>query len=456
MKHKKGKDVRSDSPQKSNPPPESPLSSPVNILEVEDDFREDDLINENQFLKAKLDEMARKLLEAEEINRELNQAKTMLSDEIVDLTKVLFEEANGMVANEVRARTQLEHSRKKLQNELESTKDRLRVESQQLSELKQKLYEIAADNSNVSLSSSVLGAARSKNESTTNFLLGQEDTRPVGYFDIFFPNRRFNSKSKCNGPNSGLWEDIIRSLDLNTFQSFSKFLEVMEKLDDDGVLGSPFVKRIYENDVTPCLTFDSKPKTFVKKMVQAMHKNTCVIERISASSPLPSPVQPTSPASQPSPTVPEPLDLSSPVMQPTAATALNTMMSDLALSFSSLPDVFVLDSSFKLTPAKSNSSGHFCALCGYCIALNQTEPLYRFKIKEAEMTMVIDEHCRNKLVAAAEFYTFLRHLKRGLYTNRPIIDLYYEVLHYLRNMFYARTAACSFFVQSDLEALCGS
>lgn len=430
----------------------------MNIVEDEEYFREDDLLNENQFLKAKLDEMARKLLEAEEINRELSQAKTMLSDEIVDLTKVLFEEANGMVANEVKARTQLEHSRRKLQSELEQTKDRLRVESEQLSELKQKLYEIAAENSNVSLSSSVFGAARSKNESTANFLLGQEDSRPIGYFDIFFPNRRFNSKGKCNGPNSSLWEDIIRSLDLNTFQSFSKFLEVIEKLDDDGVLGSPFVKKIYENDVTPCLTFDSKPKTFVKKMVQAMYKNTCVIERISASSPLPSPVLPVSPASQPSPTSPEPLDLSSPVVtsEPTAVSSLNTMMSDLALSFSTLPDVFVLDSTFKLTSSKPSPSGRFCALCGYCVTMTQTEPLYRFKLKEAEMTMVIDENCRNKLVAAAEFYTFLRHLKRGLYTNRPIIDLYYEVLHYLRNMFYARTAACSFFVQSDLEALCGS
>lgn len=450
--------MRPDFPQVPNPLPESPLSSPMNIAEADENSREEDLVNENQFLKAKIDEMARKLLESEEINRELTHAKAMLSDEIVDLTKVLFEEANGMVANEVKARTQLEHSRRKLQSELDQTKDRLRVESQQLSELKQKLYEIAAENSNVSLNSSVLGAIRSKNDSTANFLQSHEESRPLGYFDIFFPNRRFNSKAKCNGPNSSLWDDIIRSLDLNTFQSFSKFLEVMEKLDDEGVLGSPFVRKIYENDVTPCLTFDSKPKAFVKKIVQAMYKNTCAIEKISASSPLPSPVPPAALSPQAPPASPEPLDLSEPVVispEPTAASTLNSMMSDLALSFSALPDVFVLDSSFKLTSSNSQPSGRFCALCGYCIAINPTEPLYRFKLKEAEMTMIIDDCCRNKLVAAAEFYTFLRHLKRGLYTNRPIIDLYYEVLHYLRNMFYARTTSCSFFVQSDLEALCG-
>lgn len=419
-------------------------SSTVEIIETSKNYEDientTDLAEQNRLLKAKIQELSRKLGEAEEVNQELTQAKTLLSDEIVDLTKVLFEEANGMVANEVKARIQLEQARRKLQVELDAAKDRLRVESQQLQELKQKLYEIAQENSSVSLNSVMTpsnGEDRTANFVATFDLL----TRSGNYFDLFLPERRFTSKIKCNGVNSALWDEIVRSLDMTTFQSFSKFLENIGQFDDEALLGTPFVKKIYENDVVPCLSFESKPKTFIKKMVWSMFKNICTIDVVSPSSPLPSPVGKASPV---------PSRSSTPCSIQTEHSGLNNMMSELASSFSALPDLFTVEQARIDRPAKSNPS-KYCYLCGSVICRDMDQRLYRLRLSEKDEHFVIDDSCRNKLVAVAEFYTFLRHLRKGLFSNRPIIDLYFDILHYLRSMFYARTHSVAFFAQSDFE-----
>ena len=69
-------------------------------------------------------------------NEELKKSRLALSSEIMDLTKALFEEANGMVAEEAKARAKLELTRRKLEGELEATKEHLLLEKQQLFELR--------------------------------------------------------------------------------------------------------------------------------------------------------------------------------------------------------------------------------------------------------------------------------------------------------------------------------
>lgn len=379
-----------------------------------------DLEEENRLLRGKMEELSRKLEEASEVNNELTEAKSKLSAEIEDLTKVLFEEANGMVANEVKARMQLEATKRKIQAELESTKDQLRVESQQLIELKQRLSDTCSTPSLLDFPSSPVSLSG-------------------GYFEVLFPDRRFNSRARCDGPFASRWDEIIRSLDVATFQAFARFCENIGKLADDAaVLGNPFVRKIYENDVVPCLDFDSKPRSFIKKLVLAMFGNTCMIERVSPSSPLPSPIVSPSSASMSQESSTEDVG------------KLNTIFNELTLSFSALPDIFVLDANaITGKPSKPSSSCRFCALCG--IPLDVSQPIYRLKLLEKDPVMLVDEPCRDRLVAAAEFYTFLRYLRKGLYSNRPIIDLYYELLHFLRNMFYARTRSLSFFIQADHE-----
>lgn len=421
---------------------------------------------ENITLKAKLFEMEKSLTETLEINEELKTAKALLSDEILDLTKVLFEEANGMVANEVRARTQLESSRRKIQLELDATQDRLKLESQQLNELKQKLYEVSKNNSTISLPIQVSVISEEQHvpiNAPNSYFDG------MNYFEIFFPDRRFCSRYKTSGNSSNDWERIIGSVDGYKFDAFAKFVEVIGTLNDESFFGNPYMRKIFEGDMLPCLSFDCKPKTFVKSILMAMLKNLSSIEKVNINSLLGSPLQsPLSASFVPSEKETLSTLSSSPVIQneylhtvgvetaptPGSTSKLISFMSELTVSLSSLtepgytPKTGVSnDSSLKKPQPK------FCALCGLPLDCPPDSHIFKFRLIENEQPMFIEKQCREKLVAVAELITFLRHLRKGLFSSRPIIDLYFELLHYRRNLFYARTGALAFFTQSDFDNL---
>jgi hypothetical protein len=426
------------------------LADEIVVVPETDDEKVRRLVEENEALRVKLQTAEKRLADTLEINDELKQAKQALSDEILDLTKVLFEEANGMVANEVRARTQLESSKRKLQNELDTIQERLRIESQQLKELKQKLYATSNNGSNTSLSS-----VPSKNidempiYSTINF-------DNANYFEMLFSERRFSSRTKCNLPGGASWRKIIGSVDVSLFDSFTKFLEVIGKLNDESFIGNPFVKRLCEIDVVPCLSFECKPKSFIKSVVFAMLKNNCIIETINQSSVVGSPVSGRSlsngtESQQISPKVEfETYDMVSTPLADSSAKFFS-LMSELTISLSSIAEP-------AFSPAVTDAQNrkcqpYLCALCGSKLEAADERHQYKFRLSDKDIPMTIDGFCREKLVAVAEFFTFLRHLRRGLFASRPIIDLYFEVLHYRRSMFYARTGSLTFFLASDLDSL---
>ncbi|OAD07275.1 hypothetical protein MUCCIDRAFT_138265, partial [Mucor lusitanicus CBS 277.49] len=77
----------------------------------------------------------------DEIERvaEIQHSKDMVESELEDLSRRLFEEANGMVANEKREKYNLEVAQKHLENQLQETRDRLGAEQMQLKELRKRM-----------------------------------------------------------------------------------------------------------------------------------------------------------------------------------------------------------------------------------------------------------------------------------------------------------------------------
>ena len=71
----------------------------------------------------------------------LQQQKLALESEIEDLTRILFQEANTMVATEVKQKEQLVLEHKKMQAENRALRERLEIESSQLNELRRKLLD---------------------------------------------------------------------------------------------------------------------------------------------------------------------------------------------------------------------------------------------------------------------------------------------------------------------------
>lgn len=452
-------------------------------LRVEVDAQElpniDELLSEVALLKSKLENAQSICEDLRSENEELKKSRQALSLEIMDLTKALFEEAGGMVAEEARARAKLEETRIKLKGELENTKEYLRLEKQQLFELRERL-------SKERLQQAIGGTFNRCG--LFNVLTNEPFSHR--YFPILFPTARSDLRHKYQSASSAFWDGLSQKFETEEVREFSKFVGRISELDAENILKHHYVKRICEEDVGPCLNFPFKPRPFMKKLILAMLRNFCSIERVSIQERPGSKIESnriidsartvTSKASsiissdesvmavdlemvdvdygsiqtnvtQLTTIVNSGNSLTATSISASPGDRLRGIMSHFTTSVSSLPESLLPGP--EASPSKDSKPldcPKFCSLCG-----QPGERLkYRFRISDTDNWNYIDRGCRLRLVAAGHFFTFLRHLRAGLHANRPILDLYYDTLQFRRLMFYARlhSAATAYFIQSDYEA----
>ncbi len=461
-----------------------------------------DLQQENLQLKAALEEERRKL-------HELLTEKNSLNAEIEELTKTLFEEANGMVASEAQARWHVEQAQKRLEIELSKTLEMLALESEQTKFLRELVEQEKTEQRQKDpflWDIDVFGARLSQD-----------------YYDNFYPQLNFNSRERSA---SKQWDFLSRStVDSWQFKQFSEFVDECVKVgqkgkDDESLLGllaHSFMRTLLAADIEPCLTFPvleraGKTKSLLKKIIPSMLKNTCLIEpltpisTIGSDSPRASPVGSikslisvsNSPSRAGSPVKNEvklessvleetvaidiPLKKNSLTTPTTAATTKspsNTFLSRFDSYLTSLvgsnPESGPAYDSFLFSPSPTSGSSnnsqfspveaylHKCAFCDQSDPLHS--PTFRFRIntsstsisesptKQAAHWTLLCRSCRDRLVSVASFFTILRHLLRGLQSHRPKIDIYFDVLQAKRFMFYARSGTdMHFFALSDFEA----
>ncbi|KAG5458708.1 MAG: hypothetical protein BJ554DRAFT_1018 [Olpidium bornovanus] len=79
---------------------------------------------------------------------------------------------------------------------------------------------------------------------------------------------------------------------------------------------------------------------------------------------------------------------------------------------------------------------------GDCYTCGRPGPCaFRFRMADDEPWAPIDGFCRDRVVAACEFYVFIRNLRLGLYGSRSEQDLYPECTRLRLQMFYAKIGA---------------
>jgi len=88
--------------------------------------------------RAEMEQCKRRLEEEIQARFAIQQAKEKLEGELEDLTKSLFEEANSMVSTEAREKHELMLSKRKLEYELEQAQSKLQLDEQLLQSLKEK------------------------------------------------------------------------------------------------------------------------------------------------------------------------------------------------------------------------------------------------------------------------------------------------------------------------------
>jgi predicted RNase H-like nuclease (RuvC/YqgF family) len=179
--------------------------------------QQDHVQEEIKVLKERIEELQQKLWEQSEVNAELKRTRQELSEEIMDLTKALFEEANGMVATEAKARAHLEIARRKLEGELEATKEQLRLEKQQLYELRGRFAnDHSCERQDTPLGDSCEVKFDKRHLSTV---------LDNNYFGCLLPKHRFNSRIKFDGPAGDIWDTISQKVASEDLPEFSKFVE---------------------------------------------------------------------------------------------------------------------------------------------------------------------------------------------------------------------------------------
>ncbi|KAG0035351.1 rab guanine nucleotide exchange factor S2 [Podila clonocystis] len=311
---------------------------------------------------------------------ELQHAKEMVEGELEELSRTLFEEANGMVASEARARHQLELTRKHLELELKDAQERLAAETSQLKELKTKM-EAMMDAQPVSKRSSTDPSNRGS----------------VDLAQLFGLNKISVPEPLAEEPTTAI------AIDGHMMHEFKEFVAQSSTVRLAKIHSLPFMRHCQDEDVEPCLRFGSSPRITARKLTEGICSNTCFIESATAEQ------------------VKEYERMVLAAQQPPSP-ARNSV-SNKNMLWERLQTQYAI----------------YQAPKGGCQCCGRSGPLtHRYRIATSDEWSFIDRFCRDRLVAACEFYIFIRNIRAGLYSTRTIEDLFSESLRLRLQMFYAR------------------
>ncbi|KAL7324642.1 hypothetical protein PS15p_209805 [Mucor circinelloides] len=311
------------------------------------------------------------------------QAKADVENELEELSQKLFEEANGMVATEKRAKHLLEIQYQHLKQELQHCRHQMEVEEMQLKELKLKMGDMEEQHKRehrLSTNGSCISAASDEEDSQN-----KRASRDMAGL--------FNHQDEPAGE-----EDPTDPLILNEFK---EFVESGESVPIRKIHGTPYMKNNLTEDIEPCLRFGPNSRLSAKKLYEAILLNTCFIEE--------------APYGFAQEQAKRPYDV------PLRISAAKNMIWE-RLS----------------TPTTAPFSG--CQACG---RNTKSDLPYRFRISMLDDWACIDRYCRDRLVSVCEFYLFIRNIRQGYYNGRTIPDLYQESIRLKLQMFYARMGTLS-------------
>lgn len=401
-----------------------------------------------KFLESENELLAVKLSEQIAMRSKLQISKEEMTRELEELSKSLFEEANELVAKESKHRHQLQLELEYLKKKLEELQESYDLEIMQSRELRRMVKQINTDKTLPSTDASI--------ELTFSMM----DIRPktfeewkdlLSIFSIISDDPLVKANQddlKMNLIKSAITSDyekkIWSQVNLSLYQEFVEWLtnpdkdsstdhNYEEEYDDHAL-----VQRIWEQDISPTLTFSLKNKSFSRRLAKAIAANRVTIEPILTESPK---------LHQDSP--------SDSIFLSRFSRLTNLSLPDIISSTDKSNDTCSIRPATPLLPTS-------CSLCGMITTKmhkfhfegtlrHQLSPLTLFLNKEQRSNeILIDENCRARIVSVCDYFAFLRHYHQGLYEHSTDEALFFQWIHLLRGMFYARTAGPGYFIVSDL------
>jgi myosin heavy subunit len=357
-----------------------------------------------ELVRLKKDMQALNTKYVSEINRvsDIQHEKDLLEQELEELSRRLFEEANGMVAFEKREKWNLEVAYRQLEGQLIETEERLSAEQSQLQELRSRMEEMMLnrqkDEEGFLKVSAIYGDengyARPSIEEKIKRISANDP-----YFRAQLDMARLHGITKESSTASSSSTSLPPSpssqpshphnkeiIDDYNLLEFRDFVQVSAITPVKKLHSIPFLKHCLNEDVEPCLRFGANPRLSSRKIADAIMVSPCFIEESSEGYEVPS------------------------------APARNS------------------GSKQSWFTSSNTNSAPACHACGQPAKIVH----FRFKLVEQDDWSYIDEGCRERLVAVCEFYVFIRNTQLGHYGSRTMDDLYAESVRLRLQMFYSR------------------
>ncbi|RKP01530.1 hypothetical protein CXG81DRAFT_11869, partial [Caulochytrium protostelioides] len=212
-----------------------------------------------------LSAMGEKLVDEIEKRAELQHSKEAIQEELEDLTRSLFEEANVLVAEEARRRHGHEQREQTLEVQLDAMRGQLQMEREQLTELKERLAEMQRREMEMDEL-----AARDAALGNDDSLASEQPSASSDHGWTPMPASSSASAGVADGP---VYDSLLLA-------EFRDFLQQSPSLKTTKLHTVPFMKNVLEDDVTPCLKFGNNPRTSTRKLVDAIAMNTCFVEEV--------------------------------------------------------------------------------------------------------------------------------------------------------------------------------
>ncbi|TPX32241.1 hypothetical protein SmJEL517_g04636 [Synchytrium microbalum] len=247
--------------------------------------------------------MGEKLVDEIEKRAEMQHSKETFQDELEDLTKKLFEEANILVSDEARRRHFHETRGVALEKQLGEIKQELQTAHDQLRELKSKMerylisreasqdefdeFAIEEPPSTPMLESTELTHTETASTESSDIInprdvtMSASSSTPIPSSVVATPSTtsspsRSADKRASYGP-LVIEDEFADVIDPILYAEFVEFLSQPMSMKLSKI---NFMKNALEDDVEPCLKFGGNPRTSTKKLVDAMTINSVFVEEI--------------------------------------------------------------------------------------------------------------------------------------------------------------------------------
>ncbi|KAJ2250442.1 hypothetical protein GGI13_004020 [Coemansia sp. RSA 455] len=375
-------------------------------------------------LKNDLSAMNDKFVDQVNTTAEIAHSRELVEAELEDLTQKLFTEANTMVASEKRARFDAEKSAAHLRHIIADLETRLAGETMQSQELKERIEQMSAEYDELLLMkramapsrrgsfgshlSDQVGADGSSLRRDGGSVLTSGGAAGSMHGEGF--RLAVHTAVVMAGTKSSNASPVIASpvrLDEVLLAEFKEFAAQAQSARSTTYMSLPYIKNVINEDIEPCLRFGPRPRISSRNVLDAIASNRLQIEE----------------------------------MTPQIAAEMRRQQQ--AAERNDGHRRAMLWERFSGTVA-ANPSG--CQACG-----RECQCTYRFRmgLKADSEWIQLDTICRDRLVAACEFYGFVRYLRQGIFASRSVMDLYMETIRLRLCMFYARIGAYGYAIDLD-------